>query len=143
MRGQCLCGQVTFEIEGDRVKLYQCHCSLCRKQSGTFSNAATVVPINNFRWLRGVELISMWQKDSGFRSHFCSNCGSPVPNPLRNTAYYWVPAGLLEDGDKLEVVAHLCVTSRASWDPSSLKGLCYDEVPDMTEFIALLHPTDA
>ena len=143
MRGQCLCGQVAFEIEGDRVKLYQCHCSLCRKQSGTFSNAATVVPINNFRWLRGVELVASWQKDSGFRSHFCSNCGSPVPNPLRNTAYYWVPAGLLEDGGKLEVVAHLCVTSRASWDPSSLQGLCYDEVPDMAEFIALLHPTHA
>ena len=36
MFGKCLCGDVQFfsEIRTDPFKIYQCHCSLCKKQSG-------------------------------------------------------------------------------------------------------------
>jgi hypothetical protein len=51
--GSCLCGHVQFEIAVEAPKLYQCHCSLCRKQSGTSSNAATFVDKNLFSWLQG------------------------------------------------------------------------------------------
>ena len=114
MRGHCLCGKVEFEIDGSRFKLYQCHCSLCRRQSGSSSNAAAIISAEKFRWLRGAEFISSWVKDTGFRSDFCSRCGSPVPNPLRNMPYVWVPAGLLEDGGELEIAAHLCVASKTT-----------------------------
>jgi hypothetical protein len=107
------------------------------------SNTAAIVGNTDFRWLRGAEFISSWKKESGFRSDFCSTCGSPVPNPLRNLPYYWVPAGLLEENDGLEIVAHLCVASKASWDSIPLQGACYDELPKLSEFIALLHAADA
>jgi len=143
MHGHCLCGQVEFEIDGSRFKLYQCHCSLCRRQGGSMSNTATIVANNSFRWLRGAELISSWKNEAGFRSDFCSTCGSPVPNPLRNMPYFWIPAGLLENSGKLEVVAHLCVTSKAHWDSVPLQGACYDELPNLPEFISLLHSDNA
>lgn len=143
MRGQCLCGKVEFEIDGNRFKLYQCHCSLCRKQSGSQSNAATIVPNEKFRWLRGIENISSWKKESGFRSDFCSACGSPVPNPLRGLPYFWVPAGLLESGGSLKIAAHLCVASKAAWELASLQGACYDKLPNLSEILALLHVADA
>ena len=143
MHGHCLCGQIEFEIDGTRFKLYQCHCSLCRRQGGSISNAATIVANNNFRWLRGAELISSWKNESGFRSDFCSICGSPVPNPLRNMPYFWIPAGLLENSDKLEVAAHLCVASKAQWDSGHLQGDCYDELPNLSEFISFLHAANA
>ena len=66
-----------------------------------------------------------------------------MPNPLGDTAYVWIPAGLLEDGDQLEIVSHLCVASRAPWDTVPLQGMCYDDVPDLPEFIALLRAADA
>ena len=103
------------------------------------SNTATIVPDHKFRWIRGTEAIASWTKESGFRSDFCSTCGSAVPNPLRGIPYFWVPAGLLEDCSPLQIVAHLCVASKASWDPSSLQGVCYDHLPDVPEFIELLH----
>ena len=143
MRGQCLCGQVEFEIDGSHLKLYQCHCSLCRRQSGSSSNTSAIVGNTNFRWLRGSEFIASWKKESGFRSDFCSTCGSPLPNPLRNLPYYWVPAGLLEEYDGLEIVAQLCVTSKASWDSISPQGARHDELPKLSELVALLHATDA
>ncbi|MBS1198192.1 MAG: glutathione-dependent formaldehyde-activating [Proteobacteria bacterium] len=139
MRGRCLCGTVKFEIDGDHFKLYQCHCTLCRRQGGSLSNTATIVPNNHFRWLHGEEFISSWKHEKGFRSDFCSTCGSPVPNPLRIMPYIWVPAGLLENGGQLEIVAHLCTGFKASWDAIPLQGACYDELPNLSELIALIH----
>lgn len=142
MRGQCLCGKIEFEIDGDRFKPYQCHCSLCRKQSGSQSNAATIVPNEKFRWLRGIEYISSWKKESGFRSDFCSICGSPLPNPLRDLPYFWVPAGLLESDSGLEIAAHLCVASKAAWEPPPLQGTCHEGLPNLLKFVALLNAAD-
>lgn len=107
------------------------------------SNAATIVANNHFHWLGGAELISSWKNEGRFRSDFCSTCGCPVPNPLRNMPYFWIPAGLLEDSGKLEVVAHLCVASKASWDSVPLQGALYDELPNLSEFISLLHADNA
>ena len=75
------------------------------------SNAASIVANDQFCWLRGTELISSWKSETGFRSDFCSSCGAPVPNPLRDMPYFWIPAGLLETGGKMEIVAHLCLAA--------------------------------
>ena len=143
MFGRCLCEAVSFEIVGTVPKLYQCHCSLCRKQGGSTANTATVVAFENFRWLSGQERISSFVKPTGFRSDFCSTCGSTVPNPLRNTRYIWVPAGLLEGAGKLEIAVHLYVGSRASWDTVDLSGTPYETMPEMLAFIQMLHALDA
>ena len=139
MKGQCLCEQVEFEVLGEAPKLYQCHCSLCRKQGGSSSNTATIVPDGNFRWVKGEGCISTWTKASGFRSDFCSNCGSPVPNPLRGTPYFWVPAGLLEDSDKMQICAHLFTDSKASWDAVPSSATQYATMPDIPGFFEILH----
>lgn len=138
MRGKCLCGKIEFEIAGTAKKLYQCHCSLCRKQSGSTSNTSFIVAAEKLRWICGQENITSYVKPSGFRSDFCCQCGSPVPNPLRNTPYFWVPAGLL-DNDRLEIVAHLHVASKASWDTILAAGTRYDSMPRLSELIELLY----
>lgn len=139
MHGKCLCGQVEFEIVGAVPRLYQCHCSFCRKQGGSTSNTATIVAAENFRWLAGQERISSWIKETGFRSDFCSTCGSSVPNPLRNTPYFWVPAGLFDDDAQLEIVAHLFVGSKAPWDNISSPAMQYEAAPKLAELLELLH----
>ncbi|MGL1066984.1 GFA family protein, partial [Vibrio vulnificus] len=30
LKGNCLCGEVSFELSGELPPIYQCHCSLCR-----------------------------------------------------------------------------------------------------------------
>lgn len=137
MRGKCLCGQVEFEIVGAVPTLYQCHCSLCRKQSGASSNTATIVVNDQFRWISGQEHISSWVKETGFRSDFCSHCGSPVPNPLGAQPYHWVPAGLLDGEHPLKVGAHLHVRSKASWDVIASPGIQYETMPELSELLRL------
>lgn len=115
MKGECLCGEVAFEIEDELPNLYQCHCSLCRKATGSTANAATFVEVQNFRWLSGQSNIRSFQKPTGYRSDFCSVCGSPVPNKLRDTDLIWVPAGLLDEETASQVAVHLHLSSSASW----------------------------
>jgi hypothetical protein len=116
MQGSCLCGAIEFRVEDIYPKAYQCHCSLCRKQGGASSSLAIIVEARNFSWITGREHISSYVRPTGFRSDFCARCGSPVPNPLRTTAYFWVPAGLLDDLETLETGAHLYTGSKASWE---------------------------
>ncbi len=77
----------------------------------------------------------LWIKDTGFRSDFCSNCGSPVPNPLNGRPYFWVPAGLLEGDVQLKISAHLFVGSKASWDVITSAEKQYETMPELSELL--------
>lgn len=135
MKGTCNCGSVSFEISVDITKLYQCHCKLCQRQSGSTSNTATMVHESDFNWLSGVDSITHWKKDSGFTSDFCKTCGSPVPNRLRETEFIWIPMGLVEDFDA-KVVAHICCESKAKWDTMQVDVPAFADMPeDLDRFI--------
>ena len=133
MKGECLCGGVKFEIEGEIRNLYQCHCSLCRRATGAAANTATFVSGHSFRWVSGESEIRSFQKPTGFRSDFCSNCGSPVPNKLRGTDMVWVPAGLLDELTESRISAHLHVKSAASWEQDLKRCVRLDGGPDSLE----------
>nr|WP_287234606.1 GFA family protein [Vibrio sp.] len=34
-KGSCLCGSIQFELDGNVTDIIHCHCSLCRKASGS------------------------------------------------------------------------------------------------------------
>jgi len=135
MKGSCNCEKVSFEVSNDVSGLYQCHCKLCQKQSGSTSNTACIIKESDFLWLSGENFITQWKKDSGFTSHFCSQCGCPVPNRLRESNFYWIPMGLVENFD-IKIVAHLCCSSKASWDLIQNDANKYDDMPnDFDSFI--------
>jgi hypothetical protein len=138
MIGKCLCGTVEFELSGDIPNLYQCHCSLCRKVTGSSANAAFRIACDQFVWKKGSENIAEFVSQGGFKSHFCTTCGSPLPNLTANDSAYWVPVGLLEEADQLAVVAHLFVGSKAAWDVIADSGEYFDEMPDTEALHRLL-----
>lgn len=131
MIGKCLCGAIQFETTGETSNLYQCHCSLCRKQSGSSANAATIIHESEFSWISGLDRISYFKKDSGFTSNFCSTCGSPVPNQLRDSDKVWIPAGLLENEGSQKIVVHICTGSKASWDEIPASTESVEGMPDL------------
>ncbi|AQU82643.1 MULTISPECIES: GFA family protein [unclassified Halomonas] len=130
MKGECLCGEVKFEIEGELPNFYQCHCSLCRKSTGSTANAATFVNEESFHWVSGQAKICSFQKPTGYRSDFCSVCGSPVPNSLRDTGLIWVPAGLLNGETASHIAVHLHVSSSATWEHEPDSCVRLDAGPD-------------
>lgn len=137
MNGSCLCGSIKFEINTDTLRMYQCHCEQCRKQTGTASSCGSVVTEGKFAWLCGETKVKRWTKNSGFTSHFCSNCGSSVPNKFRGQPYYWVPVGLVES-DKIETVANIYTCEKVSWSNVSSLVNSYETKPDIESMVKLL-----
>ena len=116
-RGQCNCGGIEFEIDQNLSEVYVCHCSICRRSTGSNGIAVVVVPTERLRWIRGQDLISSWIKPGAdWQTWFCRICGSPVPGD-NNPGTVFVPAGsITEGGEKLRVAHHIWVDSRAVWD---------------------------
>lgn len=116
-RGECNCGAVAFETTGNLDGIYFCHCSICRRATGSDGIAVVLVDNDAFRWVRGKDLVRNWKKPGAdWDMNFCSTCGSPLPGP-NDRARMFIPAGLItEGGESLEVRHHLFVDSRAAWD---------------------------
>jgi hypothetical protein len=118
IKGSCLCGGVAFEVAGKPGPIGQCHCSKCRKVSGTDGNAVFYAGVENFRWVRGQDLIRTFlvPDGNGWRSSFCGACGSPVPHTDSAQKIYFVPAGLMDDDPGHRgYAAHIFVGSKAPW----------------------------
>ena len=76
--GSCLCGGVRFELTQPFRRASHCHCSRCRKHSGTFGLTQGRVPRDGFRLLQGEELIRVYRPSGGMAKAFCSVCGSSL-----------------------------------------------------------------
>lgn len=132
IRGSCLCGKVRFVIDGKIGPVGQCHCSKCRKVSGTDGNAVFYTAAANLEWIAGQHEISSFEVPgaAGWHSTFCSTCGSPTPHTNKYGKIYFVPAGLLDDDPGFRgYAAHIHVGSKAPWvritddAPQYLEGL--------------------
>ena len=115
-KGQCNCGAVAFEIDAKLSDVFVCHCSICRRFTGSNGIAVVVIDNSAFRWLRGEDKITAWTKPgSDWHAWFCRVCGSPLPGPNDATRTF-VPAGLIsEGGENLRVAHHIWVGSKAAW----------------------------
>ncbi|MCG8334738.1 MAG: GFA family protein [Proteobacteria bacterium] len=116
-RGQCNCGAVAFEIDTDISEVFVCHCSICRKSTGSNGIAVVVFDKKLFRWIRGEDQISTWKKPKKeWQTWFCKTCGSPLPG-INDESRMFAPAGLITDGsESLRVGHHIWVDSKAAWD---------------------------
>ena len=119
IEGSCLCGGIRFEISGPVVGIVQCHCSLCRKSSGTGSIATVRVPADQLSWISGEDLVKTFARPSGYGTAFCSVCGSPAPDADAERTQYGIPAGLLDGDPPLSVIEHIFVGSKAQWEAIS------------------------
>jgi hypothetical protein len=72
--GSCLCGRVSFSIEGPLAPGLACHCVMCRKQTGMFL-ASTEVDRNALT-LTGEEHLRWYESSGKARRGFCAHCGS-------------------------------------------------------------------
>ena len=115
--GACNCGVISFRISADLSDVIICHCSICRRATGSNGIAVLVVNNDTFEWTSGEEFITSWKKPGAdWEMLFCRRCGSPVPG-ANDEMRTFVPAGLISDGgENLKVAHHIWVDSRAAWD---------------------------
>lgn len=128
LHGSCLCGAVTFEVDPPFAKMVHCHCSRCRKGTGTGHATNLLAPPGQLRWLSGEDLISRYELPTAkrFGKWFCSRCGSPLPRLTRDGKALVIPAGSLDEAPPLAPTDRIFWASRAPWS-------CRDALPTYDE----------
>lgn len=131
LRGSCLCGSVQYEVSGDPVKFYHCHCTRCRKASGTGHASNMMVKPGSIRWIAGEALIRSFKvpEAARFTNCFCGNCGGRVPRYVKETDMVVIPAGSLDSDPPILPQARIFWDSRASWSCSG------DDMPIHSEYV--------
>ena len=115
VRGACLCQSVRFEADPPFAKFLKCHCSRCRRASGSaFAANAYVLP-QAFRWILGQDNVVRFDlpEARSFSTSFCRRCGSPLPHATRSGREIVIPAGSLLDDPGSSPTIEACWSSRA------------------------------
>ena len=115
LTGGCLCGAIRYQIDGRISFIWFCHCSKCRRVSGSAFQSAAVCKSKRFRWVCGEESIREYRTESGYPARFCPTCGSTVPQAPAGTEYTWIPVGTLDGDPGSRPAHHIWVGSKAPW----------------------------
>ena len=110
--GSCECGAVMFELSGPLRDVIACHCRQCRKTSGHYWAATSVlkeqvklVKSSGLKWYRSSEKA---------RRGFCADCGASLFYELdeERTA---VGAGTLDTPNGLKTMRHIHVADKGDY----------------------------
>jgi hypothetical protein len=130
LTGECLCKSVRFEIDSKLGPVIYCHCSMCRRGSGSAFASNASVDANAFRIAAGEEHIAEYQSSPGNFRAFCSRCGSLLYG--RMDAYPQirrVRLGSLADDPGRRSIAHIWVGSKSTWFEITDKLEQFEEEP--------------
>jgi len=130
--GSCLCGEVAYQFVGP-IKVFQyCHCSRCRKFTGSAHASNILVDPVQFSWLRGMESVGRFELPEArhFATSFCKKCGSSLPWLTKSGKAVVVPAGTLDSDPQKKPVHNIFYADKAPWfeEVSTIKK--YEALPD-------------
>ncbi|GAA5137484.1 GFA family protein [Thalassotalea piscium] len=115
--GKCLCGEVNVIIKGKISDIIHCHCSLCRKNSGTAFATNGFINTADFTIVSGKDNLTTFSFKPGRNRHFCRTCGSPIyssndqdPTRLR------IRLGVIDSKISERPLSHNFVASKATWE---------------------------
>lgn len=117
INGSCLCGEVRYELTSEPVWSHTCHCSRCRKATGSAFAANLFFEIGALRYASGQERVRSFAPPDAerFTHYFCSQCGSTLPFSNEARGLVGVPMGTLDDDPHYSPRAHIFVGSKAPW----------------------------
>ncbi len=131
-RGSCLCGKVAYEIEGPFKVFQYCHCSRCRKFTGSAHAANLFVPPEHFRWISGQEYVERYELPGAkyFATTFCRQCGSSLPWTAKGGTNVIVTAGTLDEDPGIRPMWNIFWSDRAPWYTGCQDLPVYEKYPD-------------
>lgn len=114
--GRCLCGTVRYRISAAPLAMYHCHCSQCRRASGSSFATNILVDSEHFALTAGQETLASFESSPGKRRHFCSRCGSPIFSAADATPQLRsLRSGTLDVDPGIRPSGHIHVASKSPW----------------------------
>ncbi len=130
--GACLCGRVQYRVRGPFSAFHLCHCSQCRRSTGSAHAANIFAEPDQIEWLAGEELIKRYTPEqTGVISKcFCTHCGSLVPYTSLQSGRLIIPAGSLSEPAGIDPDDNIYWRDRADWYDAGLAAPRVEQDPD-------------
>ena len=127
LSGECLCGAVRYEVKDEFVYALNCHCSQCRRTTGSAFKPFAGIERSKLKLVRGEEDLMIFGEQQNHDAH-CGKCGSLLFSVVREGAWVHVTLGTLVDEPGIKPTAHIFVGSKAPWFTIT------DDLPQHQEF---------
>ena len=131
-RGGCSCGHIRFELTDAPDWVIICHCSECKKRTGSDYGISVSTTLGNIREFSGKTNKYDRAGDSGHsvRFEFCPNCGTTVRWQIALLpGRVGFAAGAFDDLSVLKPVGEVYTDRRAPWIQAH-RGICRALAPD-------------
>ena len=114
--GACLCGACSFSGDGELNSVRYCHCSNCRKFSGTSPATWAMAQSNKLHKSPGTEAqVAKFNSGRGIRC-FCKSCGCAMWfESIEYPEVVGIPLGVLDTEILNKPEMHLWVASQPKW----------------------------
>ena len=114
LAGKCLCGAVHYAVADAFIYAANCHCSNCRRTTGSAFKPFAGIERDKFRVTRGADTVMIFGDEDGHDAH-CRVCGSLLYSVVRDGAFVHIALGTLTNDPTIRPSAHIFVGSKAPW----------------------------
>ena len=98
LNGQCYCGALRYNIQGDPMLKAQCHCRECQYITGGGPNYFMMLPAAGHSYTRGTpRQFARPDLETPVTREFCPTCGTHVLTRVRNGDNVVIKVGTLDD----------------------------------------------
>jgi len=115
LAGGCRCGAVRYTVTDAFEYGAICHCSECRKATGSAFKPFLGIRRDELRIAEGADDVAVFGEADGHDAR-CARCGCFLYSVVRNGEWVHVAMGSLIDSPTLRPDHHIFVGSKAEWD---------------------------
>lgn len=127
LHGRCMCGEVSYSAPDEFLYALNCHCSNCRRTTGSAFKPFAGIERAKLRITSGEKNLLIFGDMRTHDAH-CRLCGSLLYSLVRDTSFVHITLGTLVDEPTIRPTAHIFVGSKAPWYEIT------DDLPQHEEF---------
>jgi hypothetical protein len=127
LTGRCLCGAVEYQVADAFEYAMNCHCSQCRRATGSAFKPLAGIKAEELSLTRGADRTLRFGDPAGHDLR-CGVCGAFLYSLTRQGRYVHVAMGTLADAPTIRPTCHIFVGSKAPW---------FEITDDLPQFEAL------
>jgi hypothetical protein len=128
LSGECLCGTVRYHVLDRFEYAINCHCSQCRRATGSAFKPLAGIERSKLTLTRGQDSLLIYGDEQANHDVRCGRCGSLLYSVVRDGTYVHVAMGTLTGTPSITPTMHIFTGSKAQWHHIT------DELPQHREF---------
>jgi hypothetical protein len=114
LAGKCLCGAVHYAVSDKFVYAANCHCSNCRRATGSAFRPFAGIERGKLGITKGEDNLMIFGDEKGNDTR-CRVCGAFLYSVVRDGTFVHVAMGTLVDDPTIRPTKHIFVGSKAPW----------------------------